>query len=92
MLALKPWLPVLNESTGLPDWSHLPQGKRPLMHGNHDETILYAHDGNRFAWVSNDGYHLKPKGDGATIMVSGISVPCHGWLGLEVLEPKTDGS
>lgn len=54
MLALKPRLPALNESTGLPDWSHLTQGERPLMHGN---------DGNRFAWVSNDGYHLKPKGD-----------------------------
>ena len=64
MLALKPRLPVLNESTGLPDWSHLPQGERPLMHGNHDESILYAHDGNRFAWVSNDVHHLKRKGDG----------------------------
>ena len=25
-------------------------------------------------------------------MVSAVSVPCHGWLGLEVIEPKTDGS
>ena len=25
-------------------------------------------------------------------MVSGISVPCHGQLGVEVLEPKTDGT
>ena len=62
------------------------------MHGNHDETILhvYANEGNRFAWISNDSYmyHLKPRGDGATIMVSGVSVACHGWLGLETIEPK----
>ena len=35
---------------------------------------------------------MKPKGDGATIMVSGVSVPCHGWLGLETIEPKSDGT
>ena len=62
------------------------------MHGNHDEAILYANKGNRmrFAWIFNDNYHLKPKGDdGATIMVSGVSVACHGWLGLETqLKPK----
>ena len=32
---------------------------------------------------------MKPKGDGATIMVSGVSVAYHGWMGLEViLSPK----
>ena len=92
MLALKPRLPVFNEVTGRPEWPNLPSGEKPLFHGNHDESILYANEGNRFAWVSNDTYHMKPKGDGATIMVSGVSVPCHGWLGLETIEPKTDGS
>ena len=24
-------------------------------------------------------------------MISGVSVACHGWMGLEVIEPKTDG-
>ena len=43
MLALKPRLPLLNESTGLPTWPNLPVGERPLMHGNHDEAILYMH-------------------------------------------------
>ena len=47
------------------------------MHGNNDVAILYAHEGNHFAWVSKDGYHLKPKGDGSTIMVSAVSVTCH---------------
>ena len=92
MLQLKPRLPVWNETTGKPKWPNLPVGEVQLIHGNHDEAILYANEGNRFAWVSKDGYHLKPKGDGATIMVSAVSVPCHGWLGLEVTEPKTDGS
>ena len=92
MLALRPRLPVLNESTGKPEWPHLPAGERPLLHGNHDESILYANEGNRFAWVSSDAYHMKPKGDGATIMVSGVSVACHGWMGLEVIEPKSDGT
>ena len=92
MMALKPRLPVLNEQTGRPEWPNLPVGERPLLHGNHDEAILYANEGNRFAWVANDSYHLKPKGDGATIMISGVSVACHGWMGLEVIEPKTDGT
>ena len=25
-------------------------------------------------------------------MVSGVFVACHGWLGLETVEPKTDGT
>ena len=92
MIELKPRLPVLNVSTGKPEWPNLPPGTIPLLHGNHDEAMMYANEGNRFAWVSKDGYHLKPKGDGSTIMVSGVSVPCHGWLGLTVTEPKTNGS
>ena len=92
MLALRPRLPILSEISGRPEWPNLPAGEKPLMHGNHDEAILYANEGNRFAWISNDSYHLKPKGDGATIMVSGVSVACHGWLGLETIEPKTDGT
>ena len=92
MLTLKPRLPVLNETTGKPEWPNLPAGERPLLHGNHDEAILYANQGNRFAWVSNDSYHLKPKGEGTSIMVSCVSVPCYGWLGLELIEPKTDGT
>eukprot|EP00731_Ephydatia_muelleri_P036854 Em0338g5a len=79
MIELKPRLPVLNVSTGKPEWPNLPPGTIPLLHGNHDEAMMYANEGNRFAWVSKDGYHLKPKGDGSTIMVSGVSVPCHGW-------------
>ena len=59
----------------------------PLLHGNHDEAILYANEGNRFAWVANDSYHLKRKDDGATIKISGVAVSCHGWMGLE---PKID--
>ena len=92
MLQLKPRLPVWNDTTGKPEWPNLSVGEIPLFHGNHDESMLYANEGNRFAWVSMDGYHLKPKGDGATIMISGVSVPCHGWLGLQTTEPKTDGS
>ena len=95
MLALRPHLPILSETSGGPEWPNRPAGEKPLMHGNHDEAILYANEVNRmrFAWISNDSYHLKPKGDdGATIMVSGVSVACHGWLGLETIEAKTDGT
>ncbi|KAL5469087.1 hypothetical protein EMCRGX_G030283 [Ephydatia muelleri] len=92
MLELKPRLPILNLVSGKPEWPTLPPGSIPLLHGNHEEAMMYANEGNRFAWVSKDGYHLKPKGDGSTIMVSGVSVPCYGWLGLTVTEPKTDGS
>ena len=92
MLTLKTRLPVLNKVTGKPEWPNLPPGEKPLFHGNHDESILYANERNRFAWVSKDAYHMKPKGDGTTIMVSGVSVPCHGWLGLETIEPKTYGT
>ena len=53
-------------------------------------TILYANQGNHYAWVSNDSYHLKPKGEGTSIMVSGVSVACHGWLHLKTVEPKLE--
>ena len=67
MVALKPCLPT----TG----PHLPPGERPLMHGNHDECMLYANEGSCFAWV----YHMNPRGDDATVMASGVSVACQ-WL------------
>ena len=92
MLQLKTRLPTLNETTRRPEWPNLPVGKKPLIHGNHDEATLYANEGDRFAWVANDSYHLKQKGDGATIMISGVSFSCHGWMGLEIIEPKTDGT
>ena len=65
MLELKTRLPTLNETTGRPKWP-------TLLHGNHDEAILYANEGNGFAWVANDSYHLKLNDDGATIMISGV--------------------
>ena len=68
MLQLKTRLPTLNETPGRPEWPNLPVDEKPLIHGNHDEATLYANEGDRFAWVANDSYHLKPKGDGATIM------------------------
>ena len=92
MLELKTRLPTLNKTTGIPEWPNLPVGEKPLIHGNHDKAILYANESNRFAWVANDSYHLKPKGDGATIMISGVSVSRNGWMGLESIEPKTDGT
>ena len=85
MIALKPCLTVFNEATGKPEWPNLPPGEMPLMHGNHDKCIVYANEGNRYAWVSSNSYHMKPKGDGATIMVSGVLVACHGWMGFEMV-------
>ena len=72
MLALQPRLPILSKVTGKPEWPNLPAGEKPLLHGNHDECILHTNVGNQFAWVSNDAYDTKPKGDRATIMVSGM--------------------
>ena len=54
--------------------------------------IVYSNQSHGLAWVSSDSYHMKPKGDGATVMVSGVSVPCHGWIELQIVEPKTDGT
>lgn len=46
MLALKLRLPDLNEKTGKLEWPNLPPGETTLLHGNHDESILYANEGN----------------------------------------------
>ena len=54
MLALRLRLPVLNESTGKPEWPNLPASERPLLHGNHD---LYANEGNRFACMGSPVMH-----------------------------------
>ena len=45
MLQLQPRLPVWNETTGKPEWPNLLVGEVPLIHGSHDEAILYANEG-----------------------------------------------
>ena len=91
MLTLKPRLPVLNETTGKPEWPNLPAGERPFFMEIMMKLFCMQIKGI-ILHGSNDSYHLKPKGEGASIMVSGVSVPCYGWLGLELIEPKTDGT
>jgi hypothetical protein len=47
-----------------------------------DESIFQAHDGQRRIWQEKDKKTLRPKGEGASIMVSGFLCPCHGLLRL----------
>ena len=87
MLALQSHLPVLSEVTGKPEWPNLHAVEKPLLHGNH-ECNLYANEGNRFAWVSNDAYHMRRSYHYGKWCLSSM----HGWLGLETIEPKSYGT
>lgn len=43
-----------------------------------DECIFQAHDGRRKIWQESSRKPLRPKGEGASIMVSAFLCPCHG--------------
>ena len=48
----------------------------------HDESIFSANDGRHYAWASENGTFLRPKGKGKGIMVSDFLLP---WSRLNLL-------
>ena len=60
----------------------LEDGEARVVLITQDESIFQAHDGKRKVWQENDRQKLKPKGEGASIMVSAFLCPCHGILRL----------
>ena len=47
-----------------------------------DECIFQAHDGRRVIWQEKTRKEIRPKGPGASIMVSAFLCQCHGLLRL----------
>ena len=60
----------------------LPSGEPKVVLVTQDECIFQAHDGNRRIWQEESKKNLRPKGPGASIMVSGFLCQCHGLLRL----------
>lgn len=56
--------------------------ERKVVLVTQDESIFQAHDGKRIIWQEKTRKDLRPKGEGASIMVSGFLCPCHGLLRL----------
>ena len=60
----------------------LEPGEMRVVLVTQDESIFQAHDGKRTIWQENTRKDLRPKGEGASIMVSTFLCPCHGILRL----------
>lgn len=60
----------------------LSSGERKVILVTQDECIFQAHDGNRKIWQEQSKKEIRPKGPGASIMVSGFLCQCHGLLRL----------
>ena len=58
----------------------LEDGEARVVLVTQDECIFQAHDGMRKVWQESDRKKIKPKGEGACIMVSAFLCPCHGVL------------
>lgn len=46
----------------------------------HDESTFYCNEGKKFFWMENGKRKLLPKSAGKSIMVSGFTCPCHGFM------------
>ena len=57
-------------------------GERKVVLVTQDECIFQAHDGSKRTWQENSRKELRPKGPGASIMVSAFLCQCHGLLRL----------
>jgi hypothetical protein len=57
-------------------------GETKVVLVTQDECIFQAHDGSRRIWQENTRKEIRPKGPGASIMVSAFLCQCHGLLRL----------
>lgn len=57
-------------------------GESKVVLVTQDECIFQAHDGNRKIWQEKTRKEIRPKGPGASIMVSAFLCQCHGLLRL----------
>ena len=60
----------------------LDSGKNKVVLVTQDECIFQAHDGARRIWQEKTRKELRPKGPGASMMVSAFLCQCHGLLRL----------
>lgn len=67
----------------------LNDGEARVVLVTQDECIFQAHDGKKKIWQEQDRKKIRPKGEGASIMVSAFLCPCHGMLRLS-LEMASD--
>lgn len=76
----------------------LQEGERECVLITHDEMICYANDGTQVIWIEEGEIDLRPKTNGSSLMVSGFTCPCHGWLTLngktswKIIRPSSDGN
>ena len=67
----------------------LPAGEKPYVLITHDETTLYANEGRNIIWMENKKKFIKPKSQGASVMISGFACSCHGFMKDDELNLKS---
>lgn len=63
--------------------------EREIVLITHDESTFYANDGKRVVWMENGKKKIRPKTVGTSIMISGFTCECHGFMHDDVLGLKS---
>ena len=67
----------------------LAAGENQYVLITHDETTLYANEGRNIIWMENKKKFIKPKSQGASVMISGFACSCHGFMKDDELNLKS---
>ncbi len=67
----------------------LPAGEKECVIITHDETTLYTNEGRSIIWMENKKRFIKPKSQGASVMISGFVCSCNGFMKDDELNLKS---
>ena len=60
----------------------LREGEKEVVLVTHDEMIVHANDATKYFWQEHSSTKfIRPKSNGSSLMVSGFSCECHGFVG-----------
>jgi hypothetical protein len=57
-------------------------GEKRVVFITHDETTCYCCEGKRLMWMENGKKKILPKTKGTSVMISGFTCKCHGFMSL----------
>lgn len=63
----------------------LMDGEKRVVLITHDETTCYCCEGKRLMWMENGKKKILPKTNGTSILISGFTCKCHGFMSLNGL-------
>jgi hypothetical protein len=64
----------------------LKAGEKRVVFITHDETTCYCCEGKRLMWMENGKKKILPKTKGTSVMISGFTCKCHGFMSMDGVE------